>query len=135
MNRRVRVGGVLLLTAACLSAVGQAGSIVFMPAREERDTARITESDQLRYRGLVEDLPSSGVVGYVADDPDGPEATRSYYLAQYVLAPRILVQGDRQRFVLVDDQAGRSARVEMAGRRLLRDLGNGVRLYEREEPQ
>ncbi|HTU23554.1 MAG TPA: hypothetical protein VMG10_36295 [Gemmataceae bacterium] len=135
MNRRVRAGGILLLTAVCLSAGYQVGSIAITPEPEERDPAFCAEYDQLRYRGLDEVLPHSGVVGYVTDDPDGPEATRSYYLAQYVLAPRILIQGDHSRFVLVDDSPGRPARAAMSGRRLLCDFGNGVRLYAREEPR
>lgn len=135
MRGRARAGGIVLLLSVCLSAGYQLGYISLTPEPEEREASLVAEYDGRRFQGLADALPPGGVVGYVADDPDGPEATQTYYLAQYVLAPCILVRGDRQRLVLVDDPPGRPARPEMAGRRLLRDLDNGVRLYDREEPR
>jgi hypothetical protein len=134
MSRRGRVGARVLLVYACGCAAWQCGRVVVTDAPAERHPALVAEYDAKRYAGLVDSLPPGGVVGYVLDEPDSAEAIRSYYLAQYVLAPCVLVRGEEQQLVLVDDPPNHEDRPSMAGRRLLRDLGNGVRLFGRGEP-
>jgi hypothetical protein len=96
-----------------------------------------------RFDGVKSLLPSRGVVGYVSD-PLSPEAAaqpgdttalrhfRRYLLAQYALAPRLLVESTRPEFVI--GNFARDIPPSDPGLQVVRDFGNGVVLYRRLQP-
>jgi hypothetical protein len=135
MSRRARVAVVGLVLCAAASAAAQLVRALLEPSPGQRCPAIVAEYDTRRFAGLAEELPPGGVVGYVTNDPDSPDAIRAYYLAQYVLAPCVIVRGDEPDLVLVDDRPDGEGRPAVGGGRLRRDLGNGVRLYVREGPR
>lgn len=47
--------------------------------------------NEKRFAELRAALPQRGVVGYISDEPDPNEKIKKYYLAQYALAPLIVV--------------------------------------------
>ncbi len=131
MSRRARAGVAgLIVCAACLAA-GQLVRTVLTWGPNEREAALVADYDIRRFAGVADLLPPGEVVGYVTNDP---EATRAYYLAQYVLAPCIIVWGEGPRLVLVDDRLEGEGRPSEVNGHLLRDGGAGVRLYVREGP-
>jgi hypothetical protein len=132
MNGRVRAGLLLVAIAACLGAVYQLASLARLSDPRHRWTGVVAEYDRHRFAGLISSLPAGQVVGYVEDDPDGAEMNRPYYLAQYVLAPCVLVEDATTPLVVVNGRPDSPPRPPMAGGKLLRDLGNGVRLFGRE---
>ena len=72
--------------------------------RSGADPDYIGPLDQ-RFRVLSGDLPARGVVGFVTGHPPGSfEAIRDYYVAQFALAPRILIQGDKASAVIHDEE-------------------------------
>jgi hypothetical protein len=135
MNRRVRIGVIVLMVCALVRCVWQVVDVVVTDAPAARYPTIVAEYDGPHYAGLVEVLPAREVAGYITDDPDSAEAARSYFLSQYVLAPCVLVQEEEGKLILVDDPPDHAPRPSMAGRRLLRDLGNGVRLFGLKEPE
>jgi hypothetical protein len=115
--RRLRVAaGIVLvlafaLRAGCLEALTVARSLGSGPS--ETDPVAFTEK---RFRRVIDSLPPRGVVGY---RPSGPlqvgknhelegddRAIARYVIAQYVLAPRVLVLDldlDRSRPLVIRD--------------------------------
>jgi hypothetical protein len=124
----------VLMAYACASAAWQLGHVAVTPGPDERHPTIIADYDDERFAGLAGALAAGEIIGYVADEPEGAAMYRPYYLAQYVLAPCVLVEDDQRLVVLVDGRPEREVRPPMAGGRLLRDWGNGVRLFGREEP-
>jgi len=47
--------------------------------------------NEKRFAELRAALPQRGVIGYISDEPDPNEKIKKYYLAQYALAPLIVV--------------------------------------------
>jgi hypothetical protein len=132
MSRRARAGVAGLIVCAASLAAGQLVRNVLAGEPNEHEAALVAEYDTRRFAGVADLLPPGEVVGYVTNDP---EPTRAYYLAQYVLAPCIIVRGEGPRLVLVDDRPESEERPVAVDRRLLRDGGDGVRLYVREGPR
>lgn len=104
----------------------------------------VTERDPIdpidrRYQSASAVLPVSGVVGYLT--PASRETYGGFYVAEYALAPRIVVPGSDAEFVIVPPEAvaedeptavgaaSRDARLE--GYLLYRALDNGVRIFRR----
>jgi hypothetical protein len=129
-----RAGMNLLIVCACLSAAWQLGCIALTRNHAEQWSDLVVGYDEQRFAGVAALLPPGGVVGYVEDDPPDSAMTQHYYLTQYVLAPCVLVNDSRRAVVLVDGRPEAEVRPPMAGGRMLRDLGNGVRLFGHEEP-
>jgi len=108
-------------------------------------TAR-TGPDQIsayehRFDRLRRVLPSRGVVGYVGHPQlTGSSSTeakaasllhfRRYLLAQYSLAPLLLIESTEPEFVVGNFEAG-AIRPTPAGFRVMRDFGDGVVLFRR----
>lgn len=128
MNYRPRVGLTLLTVSICCSMAWQLGRVAVSPGPTERHPAVVAEYDARRFAGLTASLPSGGTIGYMEDEPEDKEISRLYYLAQYALAPCVLAEDDRLPLVLVNGRPERELRPPGV-RRLLRDLGNGVRLF------
>ena len=84
-----------------------------------------------RFAQLKNDLPARGVVGYISDETDVNERTKKYYLAQYALAPLIVVNNTDQTLVIGDFNKEESA---VSGNLvLLKRFGNGVVLFRQPE--
>jgi hypothetical protein len=83
-----------------------------------------------RFGRLADKLPSSGVVGYLSDQPFGDhQSTAEYYLAQYALAPVVVISNTDRRLVVGNFiHAAGSAQSIAAGRGLdpVADLGDGI---------
>jgi hypothetical protein len=111
------------------------------PARAGQDQISAYERrfDQLR---LV--LPSRGVVGYLGHpEPTGSSSTeanaasllhfRRYLLAQYSLAPLLLIESTDPEFVVGNFDPG-AVPPAPAGFRVTGDFGDGVILFRRSGP-
>ena len=80
-------------------------------------------------------VPAGAVLGYITDVPqEDPLAASMFFVAQYMLAPRILRQSDAPDLVMGNfTRPGDFAAVgRQHGLQLQRDFGNGVVLFRRE---
>jgi hypothetical protein len=133
MPTRARVGVALLIAVACLSSVGRLVEAIRNTDPQYRWTARVADYSAERYAGLEDVLPPRVVVGFV-DGGACDNPVQAYYLTQYALAPRVVVQDDGPPWVLVDGRPDRPLRELPGSVVLVRDLGNGVRLFRRGGP-
>jgi hypothetical protein len=135
MGARARWGVSLLLLFGVLSAANQVHQACALDTRLW-SSHLIRAYDEDRLARVKPFLSGPGPVGYVHDDPEGDAVGDPCYLAQYVLAPTLVVDGPGQPLVVVDGRPGRGTLpVPPRGRlRLLRDLGDGVRLCRLEVP-
>jgi hypothetical protein len=112
-------------------------SIESIPRRPGFDQITITEK---RFSGLRSELPKSGVIGYLTGTGEfpanvivDPSSTKSYFMAQYVLSPLVLINRAKPRFVIGDfkrkmNLADVRARYQL---RVVKDLRSGVILFEK----
>jgi hypothetical protein len=111
------------------------------PSRSGQDEISTYER---RFDELRRALPARGVVGYLgAPEPTGPSPAeadaaallhfRRYLLAQYSLAPLLLVEDSEAELVVGNFHAG-AVPPAPAGFRLVRDFGDGVVLFRRTGP-
>ena len=124
-----------MLVAAALAVV-----IVFVVDQFERSfqpSARDpfqVQAQPERFRGVIEALPPSAVVGYMTDlEPTDRSAPIIFRTAQYTLAPRLLQPGSAQEWVIGNFSKAGDFRAFGAGKglQLVQDFGNGVVLYRR----
>jgi hypothetical protein len=73
-------------------------------------------------------LPATGKIGYIGP----PDAVR-YYLAQHILAPRVIVRGSQFEFVIVDFPRDKVSATMTAGLVPLGAVGD-VAVYRRKAP-
>lgn len=85
------------------------------------------------YRALVPHLPPAAAVGLVQALPgDTTTRERHYYFLQYALAPRLVIPGVDQEFVVVQGAASDAERVvDAATFTLVRRFGDDFALYRR----
>jgi len=130
---RTRVGLATVVVFALLSD----GHLLAKSLVDYVRTARPSAIDQYltRFSEIRRALPPRGVVGYLAE-PKGREILhggdyyRKFHLAQYALAPLIMVDSPDRDLVVGNFSAG--ARVpQVPGLTLVRDYGNGVMLFRR----
>ena len=92
---------------------------------------------QRRLEVLRPALPARGVVGYLGDpDPAGPGALQHfqrYLLAQYSLAPLLLIESTEPEFVVGNFYRGATP-APPPGFRVVRDVGDGLILFRRSPP-
>lgn len=126
---------------AAASLVGLAAAILYWAhcdrlLREAPDSYKIAEQ-QARLAGAAGMLPVDATVGYLSDVPFGKADGQMYFfVAQYVLAPRLLVEEKperRPRWLLGNflkrpdiEQIEREH-----GVKLVKSFGRGVYLFER----
>ena len=106
--------------------------------------ARPTDADPIdaldrRYQAITAGLPATGVVGYLT--PASGETYGGFYVAEYALAPRIVIPGTDAEFVIVPPEAvaadepsaagSASQDPRLAGFLLSRAFENGVRIFRR----
>jgi hypothetical protein len=137
-SARARVVGVFLLA---LISLGHS-ALLF------RETAPITSGgigkdpmtlSLARLEVLRKALPAHATVGYEADAENplsDPDEVRRFYLAQYALAPVIVVAGvDRDLVVGNYRDPGRNCRLcRSAGFVLQDDFGDGLMVFRRATP-
>ena len=137
-RRRIALALVLLYAAA--SAARMLYEVRRWPAPAARD--EISANDR-RFERLRAELPAGREVGYLGDPPvvgatprDSVAAAllhfRRYLLAQYALAPVVLVQNTTPDLLVGNFDPG--PRSEPTGFRLVRDFGDGLLLYRRAAP-
>jgi len=138
---RVRIALLLVLLYAGASGVRWLHHAAQWPARPQQD--EISANDR-RFDRLRPELPTGGLVGYLGDPPLGGATPsdsnavallhfRRYLLAQYALAPVVLVENTEPEFVVGNFDPG-TIPAAPPGFRLVRDFGAGLVLFRRSDP-
>ena len=91
-------------------------------------TSRIED----RFGGIADRMPERERAGFITDAAE-PAAGRRYFDALYALAPRPIVQGEAQRFIVVDleDPGGLQAILARGNLHVIAQGAPGVVLAER----
>lgn len=125
---------VLVLVYAGASTLRWLDRAAEWPARSAQDEI---SAYQRRLEALRPVLPARGVVGYLGDpEPTGPGALqhfRRYLLAQYSLAPLLLIESTEPELVVGNFDPGPTP-APPAGFQLVRDFGDGLVLFRRSAP-
>ncbi len=135
---RTRVGLALVLLYALASG---AAWLKLAASATGRSTPDEISTYERRFREVRSALPAQGVVGYLGRTdsagrtPAEREASslldfKHYLLAQYALAPVVLIESTEPDFVLGNFDPGRTPPTP-AGFRIQRDFGNGLVLFRR----
>jgi hypothetical protein len=131
----------LVLLYSAVTAVARARTIYHAfrsPAEDE-----ITRYER-RMLELRDALPPRGIVGYVTDPLSGDSSSarvaadlhdrfKAYILAQYVLAPRVVVVDTAREWVVGNFREDRTAPA-LPGFQIARTFGRGLVLYRRVGP-
>jgi hypothetical protein len=136
--RRARVALALVLLYALASGAAWIKLAATAPRRSASDEISTYER---RFRDLRAALPAQGVVGYLGHpDPDGRTSEereansllhfKRYLLAQYALAPVVLIESTEPQLVVGNFDPG-TAPSAPRGFRIERDFGNGLVLFRR----
>jgi hypothetical protein len=128
---RVWIAVLAVMLYAAASTVRWVHRAAERPARSQQDGISAYER---RFDELRPVLPDSGAVGYLGDPgPTGPSAIlhfRRYLLAQYSLAPVLLIESTEPEFVIGNFEAGAIHRTP-TGFRVVRHFCDGVMLFRR----
>jgi hypothetical protein len=138
---RVTLVVTLVLLYAAATSLARARAIYHAfraPATDE-----ITRYER-RMLALRDALPPGGIVGYVTDPPledtssarvaaDLHDRFKAYILAQYVLAPRVMVVDTGREWVVGNYREDRTA-PSLPGYGIVREFGRGLVLYRRMAP-
>lgn len=138
---RARVAILVVLAYAAVSSARWIGEIASRGAPAGRD--EISANDR-RFAPVRGALSAAGRIGYVGDPPpdsrlpNGSSAAllhfRRYLLAEYALAPVILIDHDTTSDLVLGNFDPGDARAAPAGFRVVRDFGDGLVLYRRVAP-
>jgi hypothetical protein len=135
MTPRV-LGAILLLAAVSVVSVARLFVQVadFFPKAPPLDG--VTEFDS-RFHALRAMLPAKGMIGYMTD-PETPAADTNaqaeFHLAQYALAPVIVVQSAEQRYVVGNfHKVVTAGALRDRGFKVIREFGRGIVLLENEK--
>ena len=134
---RARLGLALVL----LYALASGAAWLKLAASIGRSAPDEISTYERRFQGVRAALPARGVVGYfgrtdsAGRTPAEREASslldfKRYLLAQYALAPVVLIESTEPDFVVGNFDPGRSPSTP-AGFRIERDFGNGLVLFRR----
>lgn len=138
---RARIALLLLLLYAGASTARWLQRGASWPARASQDEISKYERRFVELRTM---LPARGVVGYLGD-PEPTGATprdsnaaallhfRRYLLAQYSLAPVLLIESTEPEFVIGNFDPGTGPRTP-AGLRVVKRFGDGLVLFQRTAP-
>lgn len=135
---RTRMALALVLLYALAS--GAAWLKVAAGARSRPATDEISTYES-RFQELRTALPASGVVGYLGHPDSGGRTAgerdaasllhfKRYLLAQYALAPLVVIESTEPEFVVGNFDPGTTTTAP-AGLRIVRDFGQGLVLFRR----
>ena len=88
-----------------------------------------------RLKGLKENLPARGVVGFVQDDStQNVEKLRELFLTQYALVPLIVTKEEGHDLIIANFKTDLDLKKWLEKRSFIvvKDLKNGVALFQRE---
>ncbi len=126
-GRAVKIGALALLVCAALGAnLARLDDLWDLPPA---NVGEMTQRDQ-RFEPLRNALPKRSV-GYVTDVTDEVESQKRLMLAQFSLAPAILVLGSKHTPIVADFSNPTSTLVIDPDLTVVRDFGNGVMLLDR----
>jgi hypothetical protein len=139
---RVKLAILLMLLYAAATSLARAREI-YHALRSPPTTDEITRYER-RMVALRDALPPGGVVGYVTDPPledtsstrvavDLHDRFKAYLLAQYVLAPRVMVADTAREWVVGNYREDGTA-PSLPGYHIVREFGRGLVLYRRITP-
>jgi hypothetical protein len=123
----MRAVSTVVLVLALLSAITAWRNAVIRPS----DPITVLEAE---FRTLAPALPPSGTIGFLAYDVDDerPDRVMAYYVAQYTLAPRVVVKRNDVDFLIAASDALRPGRDErLIGFVPVASSKAGYRLYQR----
>lgn len=131
-STRVTIASFLLVIAAFLASLKTLSSLAFYPARFTHDS--VTEYEK-RFAEVKKLLPVDKAVGYITDtdasiEPNGGEARRHFYLAQYAIIPTILSDSTTPELVLGNFENAKIDTRYLVKRNLVieKNFGDGVLL-------
>jgi hypothetical protein len=127
-GRAAKIGALALLVCAALAAnLARLNDLWELPAA---NVGEMTQHDQ-RFEPLRNALPKR-LMGYVTDVTDEVESQKRMMLAQFALAPAILVMGSEYTPIVGDfsKPASMGPRID-PDLTVIRDFGNGVMLLDR----
>jgi hypothetical protein len=133
MRRAASIAILALLCLPALDCLHLARNAQQLQARLRARHREAPDASWDRYYGqLVVDLPATGRIGLVQIAPPGPPREREHYFLQYALAPRVLVPGTAEDFVIAcgPSDAVRSL-VDPAAFVPLRRFDDDLTLYRR----
>ena len=124
--------GVLLLPAWDALASASRNSELWSRLRTRGRVAPDTGWDR-EYRALLPYLPAAVPIGLVQAFPGNTTAReRQYYFLQYAMAPRLVIPGVEQEFVVVQGGAADADRaIDHAAFTLVQRFGDDFALYRR----
>lgn len=124
---------IALIAAVLLAAWGALENFQLENANTQHDPYMVNLQPD-RLAGVIQAIPRSAIVGYVADIHDGSTAALAMFnSARYALAPRLLVEGTDRDWVLGNfaKPADYAALARERGLTVVQDFGNGVVLFGR----
>ena len=130
---RSRISLVLLLCMVVPFAVYVNGRIINKEIERWSEPARTEEARyERRLQPLKEFLPEHGVIGYVTDERVSLyKELKDFYLAQYMLCPRLLVRDIHYPSVIgVYYEIAQPDRTASQSLTLVKDFGYGIELYQ-----
>jgi hypothetical protein len=129
VRARVWIALALVLAYAGVSVLRCLHRAAEWPSRAGQDEISAYER---RFEALRPALPTRGVVGYLGDPEPNEEGAlehfRRYLLAQYSLAPLLVVENLEPEFVVGNFYPGTKPAAP-PGFRLVRDFGDGLVLF------
>ena len=93
--------------------------------------SEIASRSDRRFSALKAALPERGVVGYIGEP--GTPALADYYLTQYALAPLVIDHSSNHALVVGNFPAAPALNAPLDDLRLVKDFGDGVLLFARED--
>jgi len=124
-HSRITITSVAFALCCLLSS---ARLIVDAPKDSPPDVA--SRSDQ-RFSALKAALPERGVVGFIGEP--GTPALADYYLTQYALAPLVIDHSSSHALVVGNFPASPALNARLDDLHLVKDFGDGVLLFARED--
>ena len=130
--RRPRLSLIMVFCMVAPFAVYVNGRIINREIERLGEPGRTEEARyERRLRPLEEVLPEHAVVGYVTDEgTENQKKIKDFYLAEYMLSPRILVRDRNYPYVIGGYyEIARPDRAASRDLALIKDFGCGVQLY------
>jgi hypothetical protein len=126
VSARFRIASLVLVACSLLSTIR-----IVRDAPTRANASEISKRSDERFSALKAELPQRGVVGYIGEA--GTPALADYYLAQYALAPLVVDDSPNHPLVVGNFPGPASDNASKPKLRLVRDFGDGVKLYANQD--